>query len=129
MSSPEEYVALVSGDGFEFVLPRSTACVSGTIRRMLEPSSMFPFRFQRFFSPKSTNMDKTKITDENRQGNFSEAITGRCVLETLSGVVLEKVCEYFCYNHKNQDQANVPDMDIPPELCLELLMAADYLDT
>lgn len=46
-----------------------------------------------------------------------------------SGVVLEKVCEYFLYNEKHKDQANVPDMDVPPELCLELLMAADYLDT
>lgn len=45
-----------------------------------------------------------------------------------SGIVLEKVCEYFCYNEKNKDQINVPDMDIPPELCLELLMAGDYLD-
>ncbi|EYE96408.1 elongin C [Aspergillus ruber CBS 135680] len=99
-ATQQEYVTLVSGDGFEFVVPRSTACVSGTIRRMLDPSS-----------------------------NFSEAITGRCVLETLSGVVLEKVCEYFCYNQKNKEQANVPDMEIPPELCLELLMAADYLDT
>ncbi|RHZ45654.1 elongin C [Aspergillus thermomutatus] len=99
-STPSEYVTLVSGDGFEFVIPRSTACVSGTIRRMLEPSS-----------------------------KFSEAITGRCVLENISGVVLEKVCEYFCYNEKNKSQTNVPDMDIPPELCLELLMAADYLDT
>lgn len=62
-------------------------------------------------------------------GKFSEAITGRCVLENISGVVLEKVCEYFCYNEKNKNQTNVPDMDIPPELCLELLMAADYLDT
>ncbi|THC98668.1 hypothetical protein EYZ11_001871 [Aspergillus tanneri] len=85
-----EYVTLVSGDGFEFVIPRGTACVSG---------------------------------------KFSEALTGRCVLENISGIVLEKVCEYFFYNLKNKDQSNVPDMDIPPELCLELLMAADYLDT
>jgi transcription elongation factor B subunit 1 len=27
-----------------------------------------------------------------------------------------------------KEQVNVADMDIPPELCLELLMAADYLD-
>ena len=45
-----------------------------------------------------------------------------------SGMVLEKVCEYLCYNEKHKDQIDVPDMDIPPELCLELLMAADYLD-
>jgi len=99
-SSTLEFVTLVSSDGFEFVLPHSTACVSGTIKRMLDSSS-----------------------------KFSEAITGRCVLENISGIVLEKVCEYFCYNEKNKDQHNVPDMDIPPELCLELLMAADYLDT
>lgn len=48
---------------------------------------------------------------------------------SYSGVVLEKVCEYFLYNERHKDQVNVPDMDIPPELCLELLMAADYLDT
>ena len=46
-----------------------------------------------------------------------------------SGIVLEKVCEYFAYNEKNQSLRDVPDMDIPPELCLELLMAADYLDS
>ena len=41
---------------------------------------------------------------------------------------MEKVCEYLYYHYKFRDAANVPDMDIPPELCLELLMAADYLD-
>ena len=45
-----------------------------------------------------------------------------------SGMVLEKVCEYLLYNEKHKDSKDVPDMDIPPELCLELLMAADYLD-
>lgn len=39
--TPSEYVTLVSGDGFEFIIPRSTACVSGTIRRMLEPASQY----------------------------------------------------------------------------------------
>ena len=45
-----------------------------------------------------------------------------------SGIVLEKVAEYLYYNYKNRNREDVPDMDIPPELCLELLMAADYLD-
>lgn len=45
-----------------------------------------------------------------------------------SGIVLEKVCEYFYYNEKHKDARDVVDMDVPAELCLELLMAADYLD-
>lgn len=43
-------------------------------------------------------------------------------------MVLEKVCEYLYYNQKHADSKDVSDMDIPPELCLELLIAADYLD-
>ena len=39
-----------------------------------------------------------------------------------------EVCEYLYYHEKNGDSRDVPDMDIPPELCLELLMAADYLN-
>lgn len=42
-------------------------------------------------------------------------------------MVLEKVCEYLYYNEKHKTSREVADMDIPPELCLELLMAADYL--
>ena len=36
---PSEFVTLVSDDGFEFIISREAACVSGTIRRMLDPSS------------------------------------------------------------------------------------------
>lgn len=46
-----------------------------------------------------------------------------------SGIVMEKVAEYFYYNYKNRNATDVPDMDFPPELCLELLMAADFLDS
>ena len=49
-------------------------------------------------------------------------------LTLYSGIVLEKVCEYFYYNEKYKDAKDVPDMDIPTELSIELLMAADYLD-
>lgn len=48
-------------------------------------------------------------------------------LTIKSGVILEKICEYLYYNEKHKNATNVPDMEIPPELCLELLMAADYL--
>ena len=46
-----------------------------------------------------------------------------------SAIVLEKVCEYFYYNEKYKDSKDMPDMEIPLELCLELLMAADYLNS
>ena len=49
------------------------------------------------------------------------------MLITRSGLVLEKVCEYLYYNERHKDAKDVPDMDIPAELCLELLVAADYL--
>ena len=62
-------------------------------------------------------------------GNFSEAVTGVCHLEEIDGKVLEKVVEYLYYNEKYKDSHDVPDIDIPSELCLELLMAAEYLDT
>ncbi|KAI1337596.1 Skp1 family protein [Xylariaceae sp. FL0016] len=61
------------------------------------------------------------------KGQFQEARTGRCSFPEISGMVLEKVVEYFHYWYKNRDQEEVPDMEIPVEMCLELLMAADYL--
>lgn len=41
--------------------------------------------------------------------------------------MLEKVCEYFQYWYRYREREDVPDMDIPVELCLELLVAADFL--
>jgi transcription elongation factor B subunit 1 len=43
-----------------------------------------------------------------------------------SAIVLEKVVEYFHYWYRYRDKEDVPDMDIPVELCLELLMAAEF---
>ena len=45
-----------------------------------------------------------------------------------SGAVLEKVVDYLYYNEKYKDARDVPDMEIQPEMVLELLMAADYLN-
>ena len=44
-----------------------------------------------------------------------------------SSLVLDKVVEYFHYWYRYKDSDDVPDMDIPVELCLELLAAADFL--
>ncbi|MCJ1230623.1 hypothetical protein MMC12_007297 [Toensbergia leucococca] len=98
-NTPSSFVTLVSSDGFEFIVRRESAYVAGTIKKMLDPTS-----------------------------NFAEAVSGRCVFSNINGVVLEKVCEYLYYNVKHLNSKDVSDMEIPPELCLELLMAADYLN-
>jgi transcription elongation factor B subunit 1 len=36
-----KYVTLVSSEGFEYIVLREVACVSGAIRRMLDPTSRF----------------------------------------------------------------------------------------
>ncbi|KAI2632166.1 POZ domain-containing protein [Hypoxylon sp. NC1633] len=97
-STPSKYITLVSSDGFEFVVLREAAILSPAIKSMVDPKSQ-----------------------------FSEAKTGRCVFEEISGNVLEVVVDYFHYWYQNRDKEDVPDMEIPKELCLELLMAADYL--
>ncbi|KAK5132431.1 hypothetical protein LTR08_009114 [Meristemomyces frigidus] len=99
MASSSDYVTLVSNDGFSFVVQRSAACISPVIKRMLDP-----------------------------KGAFMEARDNTCTLQNINGMVLEKVCEYVYYHEKHKDARDVPDMDFPTELCLELLMASDYLN-
>ncbi|KAF2189839.1 transcription elongation factor-like protein B polypeptide 1 [Zopfia rhizophila CBS 207.26] len=93
-----EYVTLVSNDAFEFKVLRSAAVLAGTIKKALDPSS-----------------------------NFKEGATNRVTFHNINGVILEKVCEYLYYNQKHEESKDVPDFDLPPELCLELIVAADYL--
>jgi transcription elongation factor B subunit 1 len=93
-----EYLTLVSGDGFEFVVLREAALVSPAIKGMVNPDS-----------------------------GFSEAHSGRCVLEDITGEILDKVVEYMQYWYKFKDRDDVPDLHVPVELCLELLRAADFL--
>ncbi|KAJ2896351.1 transcriptional elongation regulator (elongin c) [Zalerion maritima] len=93
-----KYITLVSRDGFEFVVPREATKISPAITGMLDPLN-----------------------------NFKEAQTARCTFEEINGIVLEKVAEYFQYWYRNKDQEDVADLEIPPEICLEVLMAADFL--
>ncbi|KAM0196802.1 hypothetical protein ACHAPI_005683 [Fusarium lateritium] len=98
VQAPSKYVTLVSGDGFEFVVLRDAALVSPIIKGMLDLRSQ-----------------------------FAEAKEARCVFQEMSAMVLDKVVEYFHYWYRYRNSEDVPDMEIPVELCLELLAAADYL--
>lgn len=129
MPEQSDYVTLVSSDGFAFVVQRSSACISPAIKNMLDPSSTIIAKF-------SSSIECILMFAEG----FLEATLNTCHLDNIrwasrslswrptfanllrSGLVLEKVCEYFYYYEKNKDAKDVPDMDIPSELCLELCM-------
>lgn len=71
-TAPSAFVTLVSNDGFEFIVRRESACVAGTIKRMLDPTS------------KSCRPDRAKHALLTwRAGNFAEAVNGRCVFESI----------------------------------------------
>ncbi|KAH3671014.1 hypothetical protein OGAPHI_000725 [Ogataea philodendri] len=91
------YVTLISNDGFQFLISKDAALVSGTLKGMLNTS-------------------------------FQESSTNTIKLHELDGVLLEKVIEYLYYNLKYKESVDVPEFDIPTEMALELLVAADFLD-
>ncbi|KAF3766538.1 POZ domain-containing protein [Cryphonectria parasitica EP155] len=97
-TAPVKYVTLVSCDGLEFTLPREACYVSPFLKRSVDP-----------------------------QGGFREASTGRVTLEMFSSLILEKVVEYLIYWYRYKDSEDVPDMEIPVDLCLEVLTASDFL--
>eukprot|EP00850_Spirogloea_muscicola_P003910 SM000016S01898 [mRNA] locus=s16:391126:391877:- [translate_table: standard] len=99
----EEWVKLISAEGFEFVVSRRAAMVSNTLHNMLSSS-----------------------------GGFQETSSGEVRFPDISTPVLEKVCEYFYYKLRYSDPANqksMPEFKMDPEIVLEVLMAANYLDT
>jgi len=97
----EESLTLVSNDGFQFVLPKQIAFASKTIRNMF-----------------------------NKHSGYIEATENRVKFEEMNAVILGKVCEYWFYRAKYAgDKGQVPDFPIPPEMALELMTVADFLET
>jgi hypothetical protein len=160
MSGESTYVTLISSDGYSFIVQRSSACISGAIKRMLDPScTSSPFHIaiddgrnqpqhQQRANAQATQMASpnpnptpaaSRTSSESKPSRHSILSARKeCIFISLgiiftdhnhnSGLVLEKVCEYFYYNEKHKNSKDVPDIDVPAELCLELLMAADYLN-
>lgn len=93
-------VTLISSDNFEFSISREAAMVSPTLKVMLE-------------------------------GPFKEK-NGRVELPGIEGNVLAKTVEYLQYNLQYRvaktEQEDIPEFEIPTEMALELLLAADYLN-
>ncbi|RKP25523.1 RNA polymerase II transcription elongation factor [Syncephalis pseudoplumigaleata] len=94
-------VRLVSADGKVFTVKREAAMCSGTIKNMLSSEAYF--------------MEST-----NNEISFPE----------IKSEILQQVCEYLEYKHKYSNHTeNIPEFHIDVENALELLMAADYLDS
>ena len=63
-------------------------------------------------------------------GQFAESQQGEIKFPEISAKVLEKVVQYFYYKLKyTNHQGALPPFPIEPEHALELLMAANFLDT
>lgn len=64
----------------------------------------------------------------NFLAGFIESESNYVKLPKITGVLLETVIDYFYFNLKYRDRTNVPNFDIRPDIALELLIIADYLD-
>ena len=94
------FVKLISSDGHEFIVKREDALTSGTIKAML-----------------------------SGPGQFSENETNEVNFREIPSHVLQKVCMYFSYKLRfTNSSTEIPEFPIPPEIALELLMAANFLD-
>ncbi|CAK4122961.1 unnamed protein product [Aphanomyces euteiches] len=61
-------------------------------------------------------------------GHFSES-KGEVRFPDISAPILEKIIQYFYFKVRySNSNARLPDFTIEPEIALELLMAANYLD-
>ncbi|KAG8198757.1 hypothetical protein JTE90_023519 [Oedothorax gibbosus] len=97
--SDSMYVKLISSDGFEFIIKREYVLTSGTIRNML-----------------------------SCPGQFAENETNFANLRIPSNV-LQKVCEFFAFKVRYVNSCTeIPDFPIEPEIALDLLLAANFLD-
>ncbi|PRP86438.1 hypothetical protein PROFUN_05357 [Planoprotostelium fungivorum] len=96
-----ETVKLISHEGHEFIIDKKAAMVSGLIKSML-----------------------------SGPGTFTEQQRGVIEFREISTPILQKVIQYFYYKLKYTNiTSEIPEFTIEPEIALELLMAANFLDT
>ncbi|KAM6495137.1 BTB/POZ fold [Amanita muscaria] len=98
-----DWVRVTSADGFAFLIRRKIANVSGTMRSMLDT-----------------------------QSNYAEAVSSTCPVEQR-GIIVEKMLEYMSFRAHYEGVGSKEEVliheiteRIPPEIVLELLLAADY---
>ncbi|XP_037595214.1 elongin-C-like [Cebus imitator] len=94
------YVKLISSDRHEFIVKREHALTSGMVKAML-----------------------------SGPGQFAENETNEVNFRGIPSHVLSKVCMYFTYNVRYTNSATeISKFPVTPEISLELLVAANFLD-
>jgi transcription elongation factor B subunit 1 len=62
-------------------------------------------------------------------GQFTENEENEIKFREIPSHVLHKVCMYLAYKRRYTDSSTeIPEFPIAPEIALELLMAANFLD-
>ena len=70
----------------------------------------------------------SKTIEAMLEGSFAES-KGEIRFPELSTPILEKVLQYFYYKVRYANgKQKAPEFQIPPEMAVELLMAANFLD-
>ncbi|CAO3642633.1 unnamed protein product [Cunninghamella blakesleeana] len=101
-----EYVKLISSDGFEFIIHREAAMRSGTIKNMLSGPVLFSFTLL-----------------------LPGIVENEIPFRDIKGVILEVVCRYLYYKWQYEGSVSeIPEFKIDPEIVLETLMTADFLE-
>jgi hypothetical protein len=93
-------LTLMSNDGSIFVIERRTAMISQMIRNLLYGA-----------------------------GNNEEVDT-KIIRLPIRAVILERIIEYWHYRSQYSDHLDqLPKFDIQPSMAIDMLLAADYLQT
>ncbi|KAI3659178.1 hypothetical protein MP638_006960 [Amoeboaphelidium occidentale] len=97
-----DYIKLISSDGFEFQISKPVAVESPFIKDILSSPATFI---------------------ENKHNEIH--------LREINAVILEKAIQYLYYKNKynesNDDDDDIPHFIIEPEIAVELLMASNFL--
>ncbi|KAJ3846960.1 hypothetical protein EV368DRAFT_52006, partial [Lentinula lateritia] len=122
----EDWVRIISHDGYTFLLKRKVANMSGTIKNSLDETG----KSQPFILLSSKSPTYFLLV-----GGFAEAGT-RTYRSQERGIIVQKMIEYMsfkAYYSKVGPKEEIPVNELIerllPEIALELLLAADYQES
>ena len=121
-------VKLISAEGHVFVVDRRCAMVSGTVKNILQGqfAGKEPRRFVHVYNLFS---EYNIIIISHVIHVYHVESRGEVRFPEIPGIILEKLIQYLHYKvrYSNSTQ-RIPNFHIEPEISMELLMAASYLD-